>query len=58
MQWTDVIFVMEPKHKEGLQSEFRQSLNYKRIDVLNIPDEYQFMDPELVEILRSYWKYS
>ena len=53
MQWADIIFVMEPKHKHRLQAEFRQLLNYKRLDVLNIPDEYQFMDPELVEIFEE-----
>ena len=53
VQWSDIIFVMEPKHKQRLQSEFRQLLNYKRIDVLNIPDEYQFMDPELVEVFEE-----
>jgi predicted protein tyrosine phosphatase len=50
LQWADVIFVMEPKHKQRLQADFRQCLNGKRIEVLDIPDDYQFMDPELVEI--------
>jgi predicted protein tyrosine phosphatase len=50
IQWADVIFVMEPKHQQRLRSEFRQLLDYKRLEVLNIPDDYKFMDPELVEI--------
>ncbi len=53
IQWADIIFVMEPKHQQRLRSEFRQLLNYKRLEVLNIPDDYKFMDPELVEMLEA-----
>ncbi len=53
IQWADVIFVMEPKHQQRLRSEFRQLLTYKRVEVLNIPDDYKFMDPELVEIFEA-----
>jgi predicted protein tyrosine phosphatase len=53
IQWADVIFVMEIKHKQRLQSEFRQLLNDQQIEVLDIPDEYQYMAPELVEIFQD-----
>jgi predicted protein tyrosine phosphatase len=53
IQWADVIFVMEPKHQQRLRSEFRQLLDYKRLEVLNIPDDYKFMDPELVEMFEA-----
>lgn len=53
IQWADVIFVMESKHKQRLQAEFRQLLNHKDIQVLNIPDEYKYMSPELVEIFEE-----
>jgi predicted protein tyrosine phosphatase len=53
IQWADRIFVMEPKHKQRLQAEFRQLLNDKPIDVLDIPDEYQYMNPDLVEIFEE-----
>jgi predicted protein tyrosine phosphatase len=53
IQWADVIFVMEPKHKQRLQAEFRQSLIHKPIEVLDIPDDYQYMAPELVEIFEQ-----
>ncbi len=36
-----MIYVMEPKHKQRLTTEFRQLLNNKTIEVLDIPDEYQ-----------------
>jgi predicted protein tyrosine phosphatase len=51
LKWADVVFVMEPKHQQILQAEFRQFVREKRIEVLNIPDEYKYMDPELVAML-------
>jgi len=50
--WADVIFVMEKKHKVRLQENFPYGLEDKPLHVLDIPDDYQFMDPELVEMLR------
>lgn len=49
--WADVIFVMEKKHKNRIVAEFGRLLEHKTIHVLDIPDEYQYMDPELVEQL-------
>ena len=51
--WTDTIFVMEEKHKNRLKTEFSKLLKYKDIQVLDIPDEYQYMDSELVEIMKQ-----
>ena len=52
IQWADTIFAMEQKHKDRLKAEFTKLLNYKPIHVLDIPDEYKFMDAELVELLQ------
>ncbi len=49
--WADVIFAMEDKHKSRLAAEFTGLLAGKPIHVLDIPDEYKYMDPELVEML-------
>ncbi|MGH1350310.1 MAG: low molecular weight protein tyrosine phosphatase family protein [Methyloligellaceae bacterium] len=51
--WADIIFVMENKHRSRLQANFPAPLKYKTIHVLDIPDEYQYMDPELIEILQE-----
>ena len=51
--WADVIFVMEQKHKNRLKADYLRLLTHKPIHVLDIPDEYQYMDPELVEILKE-----
>lgn len=53
IRWSDVILVMEDKHKSRLQAQFRDEVRYKTLHVLDIPDEYKFMDPELVDILRQ-----
>ncbi len=53
IHWADIIFAMEPKHASRLRATFRQSLTYKPLHVLDIPDEYRYMDPELVEILED-----
>jgi len=58
IRWADVIFVMEQKHKNRLKSEFSRLLEYKGIYVLDIPDEYQYMEPELIEELENtVWPY-
>ena len=51
IDWADVIFVMERKHKELLEKNFGS--NRKKIKGLNIEDNYQFGDPELIEILKA-----
>lgn len=53
IEWADVILVMEEKHKNRLQTSFRRTLLHKELYILDIPDEYQFMDTELVSILTS-----
>ena len=53
IRWADIIFAMEQKHKNRLKAEFTRVLDHKTIHVLNIPDEYQYMDSELVEELQA-----
>jgi len=45
--------VMEEKHQSRLRAQFGRLLEGKTIHVLDIPDDYQFMQPELVEQLES-----
>jgi len=44
---------MEETHKVRLTASFRTLLNSKKVYVLDIPDEYQFMDYELIELLKQ-----
>ena len=53
IQWADVIFVMERSHRNRIMKKFKTFLHGKRIVVLDIADEYDFMDPELVRILQK-----
>ena len=49
--WADLIFVMEKKHQRRLREKFPEELAAKPVICLNIPDDYGFMQPELVDLL-------
>jgi predicted protein tyrosine phosphatase len=53
LDWADIIFVMEQVHRSKLSRRFRSSLKSQRVIVLGIPDDYEFMDPELVRLLEG-----
>jgi len=47
--WADIIFAMEQKHKNRIKAAFPGPAKYAKIHVLDIPDDYQYGDPELVD---------
>lgn len=51
--WADVIFVMEKRHGDILRERFPGALTGKPVHCLHIPDDYVFMHPELIEMLRA-----
>lgn len=51
LRWADVVYVMEREHKQWIVQRF-VALELPPIEVLDIPDEYELMDPQLVEMLR------
>lgn len=51
LQWADIIFVMETAHKARLRRNFSSWLKDKRVISLDIPDNYEFMAPELIQLL-------
>lgn len=53
IDWADVIFVMERAHRARLNRRFRDRLKGKRVVCLDIPDDYAFMQPELVALLEK-----
>lgn len=53
IRWADCIFVMEKKHANRLRAEFTSMLEHKPIHILDIPDEYKFMDEELVSEIEA-----
>lgn len=52
IKWADLILVMERRYKSRLLDTFRD-LELPSIESLDIPDDYQFMDAELVELIRA-----
>jgi predicted protein tyrosine phosphatase len=53
LRWADLVLVMEHEHKQRLREQFPDFFHDLRIDVLDIPDDYPFMDPELVALIRQ-----
>ena len=51
--WADLIFCMERKHTDRLRERFPEEIAGKQVVTLRIPDDYRFMDPELIELLRT-----
>ncbi|MBU3660006.1 MAG: protein tyrosine phosphatase [Flavobacteriales bacterium] len=53
IEWADIIFVMEKRHKQRILEKFQSVSAGKNIIILDIPDEYKFMDNELIEEIQS-----
>ena len=52
VKWAAIIFVMEKAHRQKLARDFQPWLKNKRVVCLDIPDEYDYMEPSLVELLK------
>lgn len=53
LTWADHIFVMETKQKARLNNKFGSQLKGKRVTVLNIPDNYAYMEDALVQLFKK-----
>ncbi len=53
VEWADIIFVMEKSHRNKVRTKFKPYLAGTRVICLDIPDDYDFMDPELIAILKN-----
>lgn len=53
LRWADLILVMEHKHKARLRAQFPGVLAQRRVAVLDIDDDYEFMDPRLISLIRE-----
>ncbi|SOD95311.1 protein-tyrosine phosphatase [Spirosoma fluviale] len=53
IDWADILFVMEKRHKERINDRFRDIIKNKQIIVLDIPDDYEYMDEELIESITA-----
>lgn len=52
VEWADLIFVMEKRHKQRITDKFPKAVRSKTIIVLDIADDYVYMDGELVESIK------
>lgn len=52
LNWADITLVMESDHKSKIRKLYTH-LDLPPIQVLDIPDEYEFMNEELIEILTT-----
>ena len=53
ISWADIIFAMEKRHKRRMMENFPYETASKKIVVLDIADDYQYMDEELVGMIRT-----
>lgn len=53
IRWADIIFVMERKHLSILKANFSRAVQAQEVVVLDIPDDYRYMDLDLVDILED-----
>ena len=51
LDWADRIFVMEAKHKRRILENLEFDKHTTTMEILDIPDDYQYMDDDLIEIL-------
>ena len=51
--WADLVVAMEKRHASRLREKFADALSGCRLVCLHIPDEYEYMDPSLVERLQA-----
>ena len=53
IEWADVVFVMERSHRNKVSKKYRAFLKNKRLICLDVPDEFERMDPVLVRLLED-----
>lgn len=53
LEWADIVFVMEARHRKAILSAFSEAAKDTRIVCLDIPDNFEFMAPDLVDLLEQ-----
>ncbi|MCK5103862.1 MAG: protein tyrosine phosphatase [Cyclobacteriaceae bacterium] len=53
LEWSDSIIVMEKYHRNVIRKKYPEIYKNKKIVCLYIPDEFYFMQPELIAILKN-----
>lgn len=53
LNWADGIVVMEKRHRNFIRQKFPEIYKHKKIVCLYIPDDYEFMQIDLVHLLKE-----
>jgi predicted protein tyrosine phosphatase len=53
IEWADIIFVMEKSHRNKLSKNFQSFLKGKKVICLDIPDDFEYMEPVLINLLKK-----
>jgi predicted protein tyrosine phosphatase len=53
INWADCIFVMEKRHAAIIRQKYPNAIAGKPLVILHISDDYQYMDEELIDLLKS-----
>lgn len=53
IEWADIVFVMESSHRTKVAKKFRPLLKNTKLVCLDIPDNYNRMDPALIRLLKD-----
>ena len=53
IECSDIILVMEKSHRNKISKKYKELLKNKRLTVLDIPDIYNCMQPELIQLLKT-----
>jgi predicted protein tyrosine phosphatase len=52
LAWADLVVAMEAVHRRKLARGFAAELKNKRVVTLGVPDDFEYMDPALVALLK------
>lgn len=53
LTWADLVLVMENEHTARIRDRFRGKIDLPKMVSLGIPDDYEFMNPELIGLLEA-----
>lgn len=53
IEWADIVLVMEKIHRKKVSKKYKELLKNKRVVVLDIPDIYECLQPELIHLLKG-----
>jgi predicted protein tyrosine phosphatase len=51
--WADIVVAMEKSHLRRLRLKHPEAMLGKQVFTLHIPDDYEYMQPELIEELQA-----